>query len=116
MLCCLGLFAGSAIGAVFGGSWAFIGPGVGFVVGLIGDTKLLPRFFKGHGGHAGGCHGSGHVQQEEADGTAKDPVCGMSVDEKTSGHKTEFRGKAYYFCSSTCQSAFSQNPEMFVKN
>lgn len=48
MLCCLGLFAGSAIGTILGGPWTFIGPSVGFVVGLIGDTKLLHGFYKRH--------------------------------------------------------------------
>ncbi len=30
---------------------------------------------------------------------AKDPVCGMEVDEKTAPAKSEHMGKTYYFCS-----------------
>ncbi|NWF87123.1 YHS domain-containing protein [Candidatus Bathyarchaeota archaeon] len=116
MLCCLGLLAGSALGAILGGPWTFIGPSVGFVVGLIGDTKSLHGFYKRHGIPADGCHGRGHAPHENIEGTAKDPVCGMSVNEKTSKHKTEFRGKTYYFCTSACESAFNQNPEIYVKN
>jgi Cu+-exporting ATPase len=29
----------------------------------------------------------------------KDPVCGMNVDEKTANLKSEYMGKAYYFCN-----------------
>ncbi len=43
---------------------------------------------------------------------AKDPVCGMDVDEKKAA-KLAFGGKAYYFCSPTCQWAFQQNPKQF---
>ena len=43
---------------------------------------------------------------------AKDPVCGMEVDEKKAikGIKD---GKTYYFCSPPCQWAFQQNPDQF---
>ena len=46
MLCCLGLFGGFAVGSVLGGPWSFIGPVIGFGLGLIGDMKLM-----GHGLH-----------------------------------------------------------------
>ena len=29
---------------------------------------------------------------------AKDPVCGMQVDEKEAAGKSEYRGKTVYFC------------------
>lgn len=46
---------------------------------------------------------------------AKDPVCGMSVDEKTSKFKFEYMGKNYYFCSAVCMEKFKANPHKFVK-
>lgn len=45
---------------------------------------------------------------------AKDPVCGMIVNEKTAAKKT-YKGKTYYFCSPTCQWAFEKNPEQFIE-
>ena len=44
----------------------------------------------------------------------KDPVCNMEIDEKKAS-KGEYKGKAYYFCSPTCQWAFNENPKQFVK-
>lgn len=38
---------------------------------------------------------------------AKDPVCGMIVNEKTALH-SEFGGKEFYFCSPTCQKTFTE--------
>ncbi len=50
----------------------------------------------------------------EAVTTVKDPVCGMSVDEKKAA-KMGYKGKTYYFCSATCQFAFEKNPKQFAK-
>jgi len=33
---------------------------------------------------------------------AKDPVCGMEVDEKTPAATSEYKGKTYYFCDPGC--------------
>jgi len=41
MLCCAGLIAGFYIGLTLEGVWSFITPALGFVLGLIGDMKLL---------------------------------------------------------------------------
>jgi len=46
---------------------------------------------------------------------AKDPVCGMSVDEKKTKYKSDYKGKTYYFCSTTCKSAFDKSPGKYVK-
>jgi len=32
---------------------------------------------------------------------AKDPVCGMNVNEKSATFKSEYKGKTYYFCMSS---------------
>ena len=45
---------------------------------------------------------------------AKDPVCGMMVDEKTAKFKTEHMGKTYYFCNQTCKTTFDKNPTKFI--
>ena len=37
---------------------------------------------------------------------AKDPVCGMSVEEKEDALREEVRGVTYYFCSDTCKREF----------
>jgi Cu+-exporting ATPase len=45
---------------------------------------------------------------------AKDPVCGMFVDEKTTSITRTIRGNKWYFCSETCAIAFEQ-PEIELK-
>lgn len=46
---------------------------------------------------------------------AKDPVCGMRVDEKSAAGKSEYKGKTYYFCSTGCKAAFDQDPEQYAE-
>ena len=46
---------------------------------------------------------------------AKDPVCGMMVDEKRAVGTSAFQGKAYYFCSAGCKATFDKNPAKFAK-
>lgn len=46
---------------------------------------------------------------------AKDPVCGMEVDEKTAQYKTEHMGKTYYFCTAGCKKTFEANPKRYTK-
>ncbi len=46
---------------------------------------------------------------------AKDPVCGMEVDEKKAADKVEDQGQTYYFCSPACKTAFQQNPEKYIR-
>ncbi len=45
---------------------------------------------------------------------ARDPVCGMDVDEKTAAGKSEYKGKTYYFCSLGCKKDFDKNPEQYI--
>jgi Cu+-exporting ATPase len=45
---------------------------------------------------------------------AKDPVCGMNVDEKTAKIKSDYMGKTYYFCNQSCKTTFDKNPTKFV--
>ena len=46
---------------------------------------------------------------------AKDLVCGMDVDEKTTKYKTTHKGKTYYFCAPGCQKTFETNPQKYAK-
>ena len=45
---------------------------------------------------------------------AKDPVCGMTVDEKSAAGKSEYQGQTYYFCSSGCKAAFEKEPQKYA--
>ena len=45
---------------------------------------------------------------------AKDPICGMTVDEKTAKLKSEHMGKTYYFCSQMCKTTFDKNPAKYA--
>ncbi|MEK6599009.1 MAG: heavy metal translocating P-type ATPase [Deltaproteobacteria bacterium] len=44
----------------------------------------------------------------------KDPVCGMTVDEKKSAGKSVFNGQSIYFCSVKCKERFDADPESFM--
>ena len=45
---------------------------------------------------------------------AKDPVCGMTVNEKTAAGSSVYLDKTYYFCRN-CKLAFDKNPSKYVK-
>jgi len=45
---------------------------------------------------------------------AKDPVCGMTVDEKTAKFKSDYMSKTYYFCSPACKASFGKDPTKYV--
>ncbi len=47
---------------------------------------------------------------------AKDPVCGMNVDEKTAAGTAAHKGKTYYFCSNSCKARFEKEPEKYAQN
>ncbi len=61
----------------------------------------------------GGCC-AGH-ETKVSGKMAKDPVCGMQVDEKKAAGASEYKGKTYYFCAAGCQKAFDENPERYSK-
>ena len=43
-----------------------------------------------------------------------DPVCGMTVDDKTAPASAKYAGKTIYFCSKECKDQFNQNPEAYA--
>jgi len=48
-------------------------------------------------------------------GNKTDPVCGMTVDHKTSTGIFEHNGRIYYFCSNGCVAKFKQDPESYLQ-
>jgi Cu+-exporting ATPase len=60
---------------------------------------------------------AGHHHAIEANAnpqTAKDPVCGMSVDPATAEHHVERDGRTYYFCSAKCRAKFEATPDAYI--
>ena len=49
-----------------------------------------------------------------ADGTARDPVCGMDVDRAAARHVLRHDGEAVYFCSAGCKAKFEAAPEKYT--
>jgi len=47
---------------------------------------------------------------------AKDPVCGMNVDEKTAKYKSDYMGKTFYFCNPSCKTTFDKNPAKYASD
>ena len=45
---------------------------------------------------------------------AKDPVCGVTVDEKTTDFKSLYELNVYYFDSEKCKAEFDKNPQKYV--
>ncbi len=46
---------------------------------------------------------------------AKDPVCGMKVDEDEAAVTSEHMGKTFYFCAEACKEKFEQDPMKYMK-
>ncbi len=47
---------------------------------------------------------------------AKDPVCGMEVEEAKAKATTQYKKRTYYFCCEPCKEAFEKEPEKYVKD
>jgi len=45
---------------------------------------------------------------------ARDPVCGMQVDEKSAVIKAQHNGQTYYFCSPGCKATFEKEPARYT--
>jgi YHS domain-containing protein len=46
---------------------------------------------------------------------AKDPVCGMQVDEKKATGQAAFEGRTYFFCSASCKAKFEVDPKRYAQ-
>ena len=64
--------------------------------------------------HAGHDHHH-HHHGAPAEGGVLDLVCGMTVDPKTTPHKSDYKGETYYFCSAGCRTKFAANPARYLK-
>jgi YHS domain-containing protein len=47
---------------------------------------------------------------------AKDPICGMNVDETKAAATAVYKGKTYYFCCAGCKAKFEKEPEKYAKD
>ena len=56
-------------------------------------------------------HDHSHVAQG---GGAKDPVCGMTVDPKTTAHHAVHDGTTHDFCSASCRTKFVADPDRYL--
>ncbi|MBI3596268.1 MAG: YHS domain-containing protein [Nitrospirae bacterium] len=45
---------------------------------------------------------------------AKDPVCGMMIDEKKSAGNSVYKGTTYYFCAKNCKEKFDKSPGQYL--
>lgn len=70
-------------------------------------------FGHGHGQRHGSAAGMPNGQAPG--GTAKDPVCGMTVD-TAKALSSVHAGQTYYFCSTACRDRFAASPEKFTGN
>ena len=61
--------------------------------------------------HQGCC---GHAAVSAKSESARDPVCGMTVDPATTRHHAEHGGTAYHFCCEGCRAKFTTDPERYL--
>jgi Cu+-exporting ATPase len=68
-----------------------------------------------HAGHDHSHHDHAH-DGHPADGgaTARDPVCGMTVDPATAKHRFDYQGDTHYFCSAGCRTKFAADPKAYL--
>src|SRR4051794_23929785 len=67
-----------------------------------------------HGGHAATRDHHAHAHAATPAATAKDPVCGMTVDPSGTPHHHEHGGATYHFCSGGCRAKFAADPERYL--
>jgi YHS domain-containing protein len=62
------------------------------------------------------------VEQKEIGGgepaktEARDPVCGMLVNESESKYISNYHGEKYCFCGAGCKQAFDKQPETYLSS
>jgi Cu+-exporting ATPase len=70
---------------------------------------------------SGCCGGAGelshdhHHHHDAAESGIVDPVCGMTVDPRTSKHRSDYRGNTYHFCSIGCRTKFEATPQRYLE-
>jgi len=58
---------------------------------------------------------AGRITARELTVMERDVVCGMQVDATKAAGRSEYNGKAFYFCSKTCKVTFDANPARYAK-
>jgi Cu+-exporting ATPase len=46
--------------------------------------------------------------------TTVDPVCGAELNVENAEERSEYAGRAYYFCSDACRNKFDENPARYA--
>jgi Cu+-exporting ATPase len=67
-----------------------------------------------NGSHGDHSHHGHHHHHADPTKTARDPVCGMSVNPETSKHRFEHQGTTYHFCSNGCRTKFEADPQKYL--
>ena len=72
----------------------------------------------GHDHHGHGAAGAHHpaAAAAVAPGAVKDPVCGMTVDPRTTAYRVEHGGRTYHFCSAGCRAKFVADPARYLSD
>lgn len=52
-------------------------------------------------------------KQTNATENRVDPVCGMQIEIRDAAGQSDYEGRTYYFCSSSCKEQFDANPAQF---
>ena len=60
------------------------------------------------------CCDTHHTEDARGEGSAIDPVCGMSVTIEGAIHVAEQDGATHYFCSARCKDKFVADPEHYL--
>jgi Cu+-exporting ATPase len=74
-----------------------------------------------HSSYAGAArhHAHGAAAQNSTDKadriTARDPVCGMTVDPHATAHRRQHAGRTYYFCCAGCLQKFAAAPDQYIE-
>lgn len=66
-----------------------------------------------HDHHTHG-HSCQHSVNDAGGETARDPVCGMTVQIRPEARQTEYGGETFYFCSDGCKTKFVGDPFFYV--
>jgi Cu+-exporting ATPase len=45
----------------------------------------------------------------------QDPVCSMDINPKSAHPFYAYKGRTYYFCAENCRTAFTKNPDKYLK-
>lgn len=54
------------------------------------------------------------ARSERRNEMPRDPVCGMTVDEKNAAATASHGGTTYYFCAEACKRTFEKDPGKYV--